>query len=40
MPGGAHRTPLAGLYRAAKHPEVLTAIMRFIETTPPARCAG
>ena len=40
LPGGAHRTPLAGLYRAAKHPEVLTAIMRFIETTPPARCAG
>lgn len=38
LPGGAHRTPLAGFYRAKHHPEVLAAVMRFIESTPPASC--
>lgn len=39
LPGGAHRTPLAGLYRAEHHPEVLASIMRFIDASKPASCA-
>jgi len=39
LPNGAHRTPLAGIYRPKKHATVLPAIDRFIASTPPAHCA-
>jgi len=38
MAGGKHRTPLAGLYRPDRYPEVLPMFEEFVEATPPARC--
>jgi acetyl esterase/lipase len=38
LPGGKHRTPLAGIYRPERYPEVLPMIERFVREMPAAAC--
>lgn len=38
LPGGKHRTPLAGLYRPDRHPDVMPMIERFVREAPESAC--